>query len=246
LNRALFNRWLLMAHRWLAIAIGVQVFLWVASGLFMSWFPIDTIRGSHLKKPAVPQVMRWDETLISPNKALSMVKQPVSSLSTGMLLGQPVWRAKTEDGTFLVDARTGTFLSPINAELAKRLAVETLIEQAAPLDPILLSAPPREVGGKGPAWRIDFNIDQGVTLYVDANSGDVRAIRTPLWRIYDFFWGLHIMDWQTRENFNSWWLKVTATLAVGLSLLGLALTYQRLNSMIIRRRHRAPSSESTN
>ena len=126
------------------------------------------------------------------------------------------------------------------------LAVETLKEQAAPLDPIFLSEPPREVGGKGPAWRIDFNIDQGVTLYVDANSGDVRAVRTPLWRVYDFFWGLHIMDWQTRENFNSWWLKVTATLAVGLSLLGLALTYQRLNSMIIRRRHRAPSSESTN
>jgi hypothetical protein len=245
LNRALFNRWLLTAHRWLAIAIGAQVLLWVASGLFMSWFPIETIRGAHLRKPETQQVMRWDDTLISPNKALAVVNRPVSTLSTGLFLGQPVWRAKTQSAILLVDAKTGTLISPISAELANKVAVATLNKKAASSQPVLLAEPPREVGGNGPAWRVDFKIEQGVTLYIDVSSGEVRSIRTPLWRIYDFFWGLHIMDWQTRENFNSWWLKASAAFAVGLSLIGLALTYQRINSMIIRWRHRAPTSEST-
>ena len=37
-------------HKWLALVIGVQVFLWTASGLFMSFVPIETVRSEHLLK----------------------------------------------------------------------------------------------------------------------------------------------------------------------------------------------------
>ena len=40
----------------------------------------------------------------------------------------------------------------------------------------------------------------GTHFYVDAGSGEVVARRTRFWRVYDFMWGLHIMDLQGREE----------------------------------------------
>ena len=42
----------------------------------------------------------------------------------------------------------------------------------------------------------------------------VTARRSTLWRVYDFLWGLHIMDWRGHEDFNT-------PLLIGATLLGL-------------------------
>lgn len=39
-----------IAHKYLALIIGAQIFLWVLSGLFFSIVPIEKIRGEHLVK----------------------------------------------------------------------------------------------------------------------------------------------------------------------------------------------------
>ena len=43
-------------------------------------------------------------------------------------------------------------------------------------------------------------LKDGTNLYIDAESGSLLAVRTPQWRVFDFMWGLHIMDLQTRED----------------------------------------------
>ena len=35
-------------HRWLGLLMVLQIIAWMVSGLYFAWFPIDTIRGSHL------------------------------------------------------------------------------------------------------------------------------------------------------------------------------------------------------
>ena len=34
-------------HKWLALLIGLQVFLWLLGGLVMSALPIERVRGEH-------------------------------------------------------------------------------------------------------------------------------------------------------------------------------------------------------
>jgi len=63
-------------------------------------------------------------------------------------------------------------------------------------------------------WRIDFEKPDAASFYVDAKTAEIKAVRTGLWRTFDFMWGLHIMDWSNRENFNSWWIKTVAALSV--------------------------------
>jgi len=41
-------------------------------------------------------------------------------------------------------------------------------------------------------------------------------------------WMLHIMDYETRDNFNSWWLRLAAFLALLFAISGLALVVQRI------------------
>jgi hypothetical protein len=44
--------------------------------------------------------------------------------------------------------------------------------------------------------------------------------RHELWRIFDFLWMLHIMDYETRDNVNNWLLRGFTLLAFTTALSG--------------------------
>ena len=60
-------------------------------------------------------------------------------------------------------------------------------------------------------------------------SRPVRArvvrVRSDIWRRHDFFWMLHIMDYDTRDDFNSLLLIFAASLALFMSLSGVLLCF---------------------
>ena len=64
-------------------------------------------------------------------------------------------------------------------------------------------------------------------MFVAAATGQITAVRTGTWRLYDFVWGLHIMDWQNHENFNSWWLLGFAGAGLVMGLAGSVLLLMR-------------------
>lgn len=230
MNRALLNRRLLQAHRWSGLILGAQLLLWLASGFFMSLFPIEAVRGEHLRKPSAELVLVWPSGLLAADRALAAAGGPVHSLSAGWVGNDPVWRLRGADGPVLVDARTGARIGQITQAQARSVALAVWTGKGMPGTPVLVDPAPQEAGIDGPAWRIEFGAPDYATAYVDARTGELRSVRTTLWRVYDVFWGMHIMDWQARENFNSWWLKLTAGLAVLFALSGVALLGLRLQS----------------
>ena len=42
-------RFMSQIHLWLGVIVGAQVMLWLISGLFMVLWPIETVRGEHLR-----------------------------------------------------------------------------------------------------------------------------------------------------------------------------------------------------
>ena len=66
-------------------------------------------------------------------------------------------------------------------------------------------------------------MDDGTHFYVDAGSGEVVARRTRFWRVYDFMWGLHIMDLQGRKQTHNPWIVTFALLALVMTLMALVL-----------------------
>ena len=89
------------------------------------------------------------------------------------------------------------------SDVAKRAGVSAMtvsrvvngFASVARTDP---EAPPLDLRREIAARQV--KLSDGTHLYVDAASGGIVATRTRWWRFYDFMWGLHIMDLQTRED----------------------------------------------
>jgi uncharacterized iron-regulated membrane protein len=223
-------------HLWLGVAVGIQVMLWLISGLAMVLWPIEIVRGEHLRTLAEERAIDWAESALPLADILAAQDSDVVSVRTGWLAGDPVWRLETGDGPQMIDARTGADLTPVDEVLARRIAITRYTGAGELQDQTLVETPPREAGLTVPAWRFEFGPTDPATLYINSQTGELRAVRTTLWRVYDWFWGVHIMDWSTRENFNSWWIKVTSLIAILFGLAGVILTVLRLRTMIRRRR----------
>ncbi|MAC39923.1 MAG: hypothetical protein CMF76_05450 [Maricaulis sp.] len=226
-------------HLWLGIAIGIQVMLWLISGLVMVLWPIETVRGEHLRHAEAEMAIDWTGEALPLSAILADQDTAVLSARTGRLAGRAVWRLETAEGPQMVDARTGEDLTPVDEDLAREIALERYAGRGALTEQVRIETPPREAGLAVPAWRFEFGPEDPATLYINSRTGELRAVRTTLWRVYDVFWGLHIMDWSTRENFNSWWIKATSVLAILFGLAGVVLTVYRIRWMLRPKRRSA-------
>ena len=218
-------------HVWLGWLVGVPLLLWSASGLFMASFPIDTVRGEHLARK--PETIDLRSTAVQlPGTIAAREKQPVERMLLKTWLGRPTYEIHYADGrAALVDAVSGKRLSPLTgtaAEMAARAvyAGGEPMAEATRVDP---KAIPLDFRRDEPAWAVRFHnavISTGGTIfYVSAETGEVLARRTDRWRLYDLMWGLHIMDYGGRTNFNTPWLAVISALSLISVLAGGALLF---------------------
>lgn len=221
-------------HRWIALLIGAQLLLWVASGLYMTAVPIEYIHGDHLVRAQDARLPR-DVTLIPVRAALAPFEE-VRSARLKTLLGKPVFEVAHGSGTDLVDARSGERLTPLRENDARALALAYYAAQHPIRELQLLADAPAEVSGrKPPLWRVTFDDSTDPTLYFSASTGELVAKRHRWWRTFDFLWMLHIMDYETREDVNNALLRVASVIASLLALTGLWLVFPGLRRRMRRR-----------
>lgn len=215
-------------HKWLALIIGVQVLLWILGGLVMSALPIERVRGEH-KIADHPPVLMTPEALIPlSDAARSAGFQTLDSAVLTSITDEPVWRLESRGRTRVISARSGEPLSFLDESLVRRIADYDFAPEAE-IDSIrLLADPPSEYGPGGPVWQIVFADAEGTRLYVDPESGLVRARRSDTWRLFDFFWRLHVMDYDDGEDFNHPLLVIAASLGLAVALAGLVILIFRM------------------
>ncbi len=228
-KRLLFYR----VHVWLSWFVGLQIVIWVATGLFMAASPIETVRGEHLARKPETIDLRG-VTVQLPGDIAAREKKPVERLLLKTWLGRPTYEIHyAGGGAALVDAVSGKRLSPLTgiaAEMAAR-AVYAGREPEATATRVDPKAIPLELRRDEPAWAVRFHsavVSTGGTIfYVSAETGEVLARRTGRWRLYDLMWGLHIMDYGGRTNFNTPWLIVLSVLSLVSVVVGGALLFMR-------------------
>ena len=127
----------------------------------------------------------------------------------------PAYRLDTPDGTRLIDAVSGERLDPITADQAVAVARADYAGDASAAVVEWTDTPHYEIRGRDlPLWKVELRDDLGTRLYVSPETGEVVARRNTLWRIFDFVWMLHIMDYEERNNFNHPLLLITAGTAL--------------------------------
>lgn len=214
--------------------------LWFSSGLLMSVLPIESVHGDHLidrsvQPLAVDPARQWAPL----DALLRSAGGPVKEVRYRLLLGRNVVEIERQDGLQqLYDGRSGKLLSPLAASSARAIGLDAYRGNAGgSARASLITKATTEYRGPLPAWRLSYADDEATRFYVAANTGRITAVRNGTWRLYDFFWGLHIMDWKDHEDFNTPWLIVFAAGGLLLTLAGTALLYFRWPR---RRRRRLP------
>jgi hypothetical protein len=227
MTRGLWQRRLRQLHLALAIAVGAQVLLWFASGLFMVSFDIERVRGEHLRTDR-SEAFLPEDGIVAPEIAMSAAPFPANEALLTMRSGEPVWVVRYGGEEALISGLTGERLPVLDDGAMTVLAKESYAGRGALESLTYLEKRSRAVGGSGAVWQASFGPKDRASLYFHPLTGKLEKVRTPLWYSFDFMWGLHIMDWSSRENFNSWWLRATTVFALLFALSGAGLVATRV------------------
>lgn len=216
-----FSLTLRRIHKWLALLLGVQALIWSLSGLYMTVVHIDIIHGDHFIRSAGPRPL--DLSRLADPVALAADPQ-VQSVRFHWLLDRPTYILMTRQGARLVDAATGRPIVPPSETLIRQLADHWFTGEGRLLSARLIDEIPGEIRGREPpVWRVDFEGWDKPTLYFSPETGELLSRRHELWRVFDFLWMLHIMDYETRDNVNNPLLRTLTWAAALMALSGASL-----------------------
>ena len=214
--------WMRTLHKWVGLIIGLQLLLWMASGVMMSWLDHDQVQG-HEFQAHEHAAHEWPANARSPASFLGGNKK-VSRVSSGWLLDTPVYQLADTQGITLANAVSGQPIA-LDAAWATRLAQASYTGPGTLKAPRLLEWSGEVRDHEGRLWRVDTDDGQDTTVYLSAQTGEVLYHRNKTWRLFDVFWMLHIMDYTGRKNFNN---PLVVTAAIGglwLALTGIWLLF---------------------
>ncbi len=232
------SRLVFTTHQVLGLLIGFQIVLWISGGFVMGVLPLEKVRGEDWV--AAPETVSIQAEIIlrSPDEvARDLGLAALDGAELALWLNQPVYRLHIGEATHLANAVSGRLLSPLVAETAAEVARRDYAGPGTVAEVRLLEEPLLEIRGRDlPLWRIDFNDSRHTTVYVSPRTGKVVGRRNTIWRVYDFFWMLHIMDYSARDNFNNPLVVVAAVVAWFLATSGIWLVVVWLGRKSRRRR----------
>ena len=206
-------------HKYLSLAISIQLLLWTISGIYFAFNKIELIRGEQY-------------ILEQENPEVNLEKFTASFKAKNITILQRLdeWILKVEEGPIVhyIDLK-GEKLNSLNSEEAKQIVRDRT--SLIPLIAVKIENPSKgsEFRGRNlPMFKVTTNSNEEVNVYIDALSGEVAAIRSDSWRIWDFLWGTHIMDYSERENIDNLLLKIFSILALVSALSGIVLFFSGL------------------
>jgi len=214
-----------LAHKWVALILGIQLTLWMLSGLGMAILPHSKVAGDHrmAERAAPAPLLKAATGQIGLPATVDGAE--VQQVRLRNLDGRVIFDTVTSDGSVLSDAVTGAPII-VDEELATRIA---LADYAGPGDVVnaqyMLETTLEVRDHLAPAWRIDFNDAERTTIYVSGRNGQILERRNHYWRAFDIFWMLHIMDYQNRASFNHPLIITAALIVLWLGLSGIALWF---------------------
>lgn len=222
-------RWSTWIHKWLALIVGLQVLGWVLGGLVMTAIPIERVRSEQHVAQFRPDPLPADGLVSHAAAAAALGVTAVEADLRSTLRG-PLWVLKDAAGvTHVADARTGRHLPPLPSAEARLLAGVQYEGKGRPVSVRWFAEPPQEAGKPGPLWAVDFDDAEKTRFYLSPETGEVVSRRSNVWRLYDFFWRIHILDFKTGDDFNHPLIIAAAALTLPVAVTGLVLLWIRLS-----------------
>ena len=206
-------------HKYLSFFISLQLFLWTISGIYFAFNKIELVRGEQY---------RLTESFPVNFNEVKFSRSDVQQVKAINRLGEIIFVVSGSKSTEYLDS----FGAPVN-KLNKSEVFE-IVSSSSTLKPIDLEeitefSKGSEFRGRNlPLYKVTSlnDKDKKINLYLNVFSGEITAVRSLQWRIWDLMWGFHIMDWQTRDKINNIFLKIFSILALVSSISGILLFFR--------------------
>ncbi len=188
-------------HRYLSIFVSIQLLLWTISGIYFAYNKIELVRGEQYRLPKDIEYRIFDRLGISIIETIEEGKKTYQTYPEGNVV-EPI----TKEEAIKITSQKTT-LNPVNVSLVTELYSGA------------------EYRGNLPVYKVTTDTKDSINVYVGYMTGDIRSIRSDSWRIWDFLWSLHIMDYRERDNINNILLQILSVLALVTSVSGITLFF---------------------
>ncbi|WP_440873730.1 hypothetical protein [Thalassotalea sp. PLHSN55] len=216
-------------HKTLAYILAIQIFFWLLGGFIMSVIPLEKVHGDHLVQRQQVNPFSQSDYLYSLDK-LTARHTNVEGIRFEFFLDTPLYHVKTSEQELYINALSGQIFMPPNKEAIIQQANNYYQHDDNITKVERLAKGPAEAGNKPNLWAVSFDDSINSTLYFSQQSGKFITVRSDLWRLFDFVWMLHIMDYDEREDFNNPLLITFAFSALLFSLSGIILLSQGIGA----------------
>ncbi|MGF2411222.1 MAG: PepSY domain-containing protein [Ferruginibacter sp.] len=221
------------SHRYLGLIFGIQFLFWTVGGLYFSWTNINQITGKDIRKEE-PALLP-DNAHVPLAQIISKIKKTgtvaaIKSIQLVDVLDTLYFQVTYSDGkqmsTRLANAQSGELRLPLTendaiAVAKSRLKVDAVVKEVKYLTATDNHHEYREK--PLPAFAVTFSGKINTTVYVSTEMGTVQSFRNNNWRLFDFLWMLHTMDYKERDNINNWVLRIFSVLGLVTIISGFIL-----------------------
>ena len=217
-------------HKWVGLFIGIQVLLWLLSGLVISLLDPVKVNGRQWASPVVTEPQYIGPTaLLEPAELPTEYLKDALSIDLTIQHGIPVYLIRHSDGEHLVSGIDGSLVTFESVD-AEKLAIQDFNGDGEVISVERGMAPDMETRNhSGAYWRVNFSDKANTAIYISISTGKILERRNSYWRVRDFFWMLHIMDYAGHKDFNNPLIITVALVAIWLGLSGFLLLFGSFN-----------------
>ena len=207
-------------HKYLSLFISLQLLLWTASGIYFAYNKIENVRGEQYR----------EQTSFSVDLSkINFEVEDISTLSFANRLNERVVVIRDTQGKKYFDF-DGNLIDKISFEDALKVVKTKTNLSPLSVEEVTEAKKRAEYRGRDlPIYRVvsKNKKNEEINVYVNPYSGDISAVRSTQWRIWDLLWGFHIMDWQDRDNIGNIFLKIFSVLALLSAITGIVLFFKK-------------------
>ena len=206
-------------HKYLSFFISLQLFLWTISGIYFAFNKIELVRGEQY---------RLTESFPVNFNEINFSRSDVHQIKAIKRLDEIIFVVSGSKGIEYLNA-LGTPVSKLSKSEVFEIVSSSSTLEPIDLEEISESSKGSEFRGRNlPLYKVTSlnDKDKKINLYLNVFSGEITAVRSLQWRIWDLMWGFHIMDWQTRDKINNIFLKIFSILALVSSISGILLFFR--------------------
>jgi hypothetical protein len=240
-----------LAHRWTGLVLGVLVSVWFASGIVMAFYPWPALTES--RQLALLQPISLDAPLVGFSRAARTATEYLARTALderGALVGGRLMRwgdrlvyqfSSEQSGSYvpdlLVDATSGTVLSPVPSEMAAIVARRIVgpTPRVSAIDRLLVGdryMMNHDYAAGFPAYRVEFTDPDRTAVYVSVRGGQPFGVVTTRTRLTTWFGTVphwFYFKWLYRRS-EAWLAVAVATTSLGtfLALTGIVLGVYQL------------------